>query len=92
MKKLTPKNTPILKKYYLRHGSSLVKRKTPLDDGFFSKILKPFEYVVGSKDSGSGVPLNVKLSLDPGFKKTVLTTAGIISTGIVVAVAVSKIK
>jgi 3-phosphoglycerate kinase len=53
----------------------------------------PYNYVVGGKDSGMN--FNVKLSLDPDFKKTILKGVGIfsfalasgIATGIVVAEA-----
>lgn len=43
-----------------------------------------YNYKVGAKDSSSsGFPVNVKVSFDPDFKKTVYTTAGIIALGLI---------
>lgn len=41
----------------------------------------PYNYIVGEKSSGS-LPFDVKLSLDPDFKKTIIKSVTILSIGI----------
>lgn len=54
----------------------------------------PYNYVVGSKSESSGLPVNVKLSVDPDFKKALIKMAAIftigIGTGVAVGIAVAK--
>lgn len=54
----------------------------PIVNNILNKI-PGYNYKIGAKDSG-GFPVNVKVSFDPDFKKTVYTTAGIITTGLLI--------
>lgn len=49
----------------------------------------PTTYTVGGKQS-SGIPMDIRLSLDPDFKKTVLIGTSMLSLGIAVGLALSK--
>jgi hypothetical protein len=48
-------------------------------------------YTVGGKDA-SPIPLNVKLSIDPDFKKTVLIATGILGLGIGLGIGIINAK
>jgi hypothetical protein len=47
-----------------------------------ANLTNVFDYIIGTKSTGGtnigGVPINVKVSLDPDLKSTVLKTTGII--------------
>lgn len=48
----------------------------------------PYNYVVGQKSTGSSpIPFDVKLSIDPDFKKTVIKVGSIFSVGIALGIA-----
>lgn len=53
-------------------------------------------YVIGNKLPSKGVPVDVRLSLDPELQKTVLKTTAIIGTslflGVLAGFAISKNK
>lgn len=42
----------------------------------------PYNYKVGEKSSGKPLPFDVKLSIDPQFRKTVLQSVGMLAGGI----------
>ena len=44
----------------------------------------PYDYIVGGKDTGksSGVPIDVKLSVDKDFAKVLVKSVSIIAVGI----------
>jgi hypothetical protein len=46
-----------------------------------------YNYKVGEKDTGGGIPFSVRLSIDPDFKKTVLMSVGIFSAGVAAGIA-----
>jgi hypothetical protein len=49
----------------------------------------PYNYKVGAPSSpSSGLPFNVKLSIDPNFQKTIVTVASIIAGGVALGTAV----
>lgn len=53
-----------------------------------AKATQGYTYTVGAKDSGGGIPFNVKLALDTDFKKTLLKAVGIFSIGVAGGIAV----
>jgi hypothetical protein len=50
----------------------------------------PYNYKVGSPSSGKPMPFDVKLSIDPDFKRTIIkcVTIGTIGLGIAVATGI----
>lgn len=52
----------------------------------------PYNYVVGGPSSSSGVPVDMRLSLDPDFKKTILKGVAMLSASIVIATAIDKLS
>lgn len=45
-------------------------------------------YVVGSKTASSGLPVNVKVSIDPDLKKSLFKIAAMFTVGVGIGVAV----
>ena len=50
----------------------------------FGKII---EYMVGGKEEGKGLPVDVRLSLDAEFKRTIIKSVFIGSAGIALGIA-----
>lgn len=46
----------------------------------------PYTYKIGSKTGESGIPMNVKVSIDTDFKKTVIKGISILSGGIALGI------
>jgi len=46
----------------------------------------PYNYVVGAKDTGKGLPFDVKLSIDPDFKNTLIKGVSIFSGGVALGI------
>lgn len=55
-----------------------------------------YNYKVGTKDSGGGIPFSVKLSIDEDFKKAVIKSVTIFSigvgAGIAAGIVIRKVK